>query len=145
VEVRNTILAVLGALVLVLKHSYAGAGQVLVRSYAGNASVSFALYFAALSAATPRVAKAAVPEDPGTHVSVPALVARHPRAFAAAAAFAAVAAFEATDGFGVMANTFDAFDFLADAAGIGVGVLIDVASARALAGLKTRPTPPRRV
>jgi hypothetical protein len=45
-------------------------------------------------------------------------------------AFAAVASFEATNGFGVMSNTFDPWDFLADAAGIGLGVLADLASHR---------------
>ena len=45
-----------------------------------------------------------------------------------------VEAFEATNGFGVMANTYDAVDFVANAAGVGVAVVIDVASSRFLHG-----------
>jgi hypothetical protein len=37
-----------------------------------------------------------------------------------------VGLFEATDGFGVMANTFDPIDFAANAAGVGLAVIVDV-------------------
>ena len=38
----------------------------------------------------------------------------------------AVEAFELTNGFGLLANVFDAGDLLANAAGIGFAVLVDV-------------------
>jgi hypothetical protein len=42
---RNLVFVLLGVGVLVLKGSYAGPMQDIVRSYAGNLFVSFALYF----------------------------------------------------------------------------------------------------
>lgn len=105
ISVRNVALAVLGALVLVLKPAYHGPLYTFVYSYAGNFSVSFALYFAALSA----MAKC-----------------RWPRLTAASATLVAVEAFELTDGFGLLVNVFDAGDLLANAAGIGFAVLVDV-------------------
>lgn len=34
--------------------------------------------------------------------------------------------FEATNGFGVMTNTYDRFDFVANALGVALGVAVDV-------------------
>lgn len=106
IRVRNVALALLGALVLVLKGRYAGPGATLVHGYAGNVSVSFALYFAAVSA---------------THALPP------PRWWAAGLTLAAVTAFELSDGFGVMANVVDLLDLPANALGVGLAVLVDVA------------------
>ncbi|MCZ7662553.1 MAG: hypothetical protein M5U22_06285 [Thermoleophilia bacterium] len=109
--VRNVILAVLGALFLVLKPAYHGPLEDLVFSYAGNFAVSFSLYFAARNA-TSRY--------------------RHPRLVAALATLVAVEAFELTNGFGFMANVFDPIDLLANAAGIAFAVLVDTVSSRLL-------------
>ena len=117
--VRNVILAVLGAVVLMLKHAYAGAGEPVVHAYAGNFVVSFALYFAVL----------------GSVVRF-----RYPRLLAAVVVFAVVTAFELSNGFGVMANVYDPFDVAADAAGIGFAVLVDAVSWRALTGSSRLPT-----
>ena len=103
--VRNVALAVLGALVLVLKPAYRGPFEDSVLSYAGNFAVSFSLYFAALTATSGH---------------------EHARLLAAAATLVAVEAFELTNGFGLLANVFDAGDLLANAAGIGFAVLVDV-------------------
>ena len=46
---RNTVLALAGAAVLVLKSRYSGPLDRLVCSHAGNCAVSFALYFAAVT------------------------------------------------------------------------------------------------
>ena len=63
-RVRNVFFAVLGAVVLVLKPAYRGPFEDVVRSYVGNLSVSFALYFAAINATVgfrrPRRAAAAL-------------------------------------------------------------------------------------
>ena len=124
---RNVFFALLGAAGLVLKSSYAGPLQPIVHSYGGNLSVSFALYFASVSA-TRRY--------------------RHPRIFAALITFAAVASFELTDGFGILANVYDAADLLADGAGVGSAVLVDLLSDRLMSrgrgggSAVTEPAPP---
>lgn len=109
--VRNVAFALLGAGVLVLKASYAGAGEQVVGAYAGNVFVSFALYFATSSAVSGR---------------------RHPRLLTAAITLAAVTAFEVGDGFGIMANVYDPVDLLANALGVGLAVLADAISSTLL-------------
>jgi hypothetical protein len=109
-RVRNVIFAVLGAFVLVLKPAYRGPFEGVARAYVGNVSVSFALYFAAVSATAGF---------------------RRPRPAAAALTLIAVEAFELTDGFfGAMGNVFDPYDLLANAIGVGLAVVVDVATAR---------------
>ena len=96
---------------MVLKPAYHGPLEDAVYSYAGNFSVSFALYFATLNATAKY---------------------RRPRLLAAVATLVAVELFEITNGFGVMANVFDRFDLLANAAGIVVAILVDAATTRVL-------------
>jgi hypothetical protein len=103
--IRNVVMALLGAAVLVLVPAYDGPAAEVVGAYGGNVAVSFALYFAALGASARF---------------------RWPRLIAASATLLTVELFEATDGFGVMANTFDPVDFVANAAGVGLAVLVDV-------------------
>jgi hypothetical protein len=110
---RNTVLAVIGAGALVLKDSYVGPFSQTVHACAGNVAVSFALYFAALSAAQRF---------------------RHPRLGAALVVLLAVTAFEISDGFGFMANVYDPVDLLANAAGVGFAVAVDLVSARLMSG-----------
>jgi uncharacterized membrane protein len=108
-KLRNVLFDLLGVGVLLLKGSYAGPMQDLVRSYAGNVFVSFALYFVSSFAVRDR---------------------RHARLLAALIALVAVTSFELTDGFGFMANVYDPVDLLANAAGIGLAVGVDVLTAR---------------
>lgn len=108
-RVRNTVLAVIGVVALLLKASYAGPFAEVVHSYAGNFVVSFALYFAAVSGTEP---------------------CRWPRAGAVAIVLLAVTLFEIADGFGFMANVYDPVDLLANAAGVGFALVVDVLSAR---------------
>lgn len=114
-RVRNVVLALLGAAILVLKPAYHGPGEVAVQSYAGNVAVSFALYFAAINT-TARF--------------------RRPRLLAALAALVVVEAFEIFDGFGVMANVVDPVDLVANMVGIALALAVDVLTAR---GLRRRP------
>ena len=94
----------LGAVVLVLKRHYAGPFDEMVHSYAGNISVSFALYFVAI------------------HLP---LRNSHKRIVTAGLVLAAVELFEAFNGFGVMANVYDPFDFLANAVGVAFAWAVD--------------------
>jgi hypothetical protein len=109
--IRNVIFAVLGALGLVLNPAYRGPLRHIVHAYGGNFSVSFGLYFAALSAAK-RFGFG--------------------RLAAAIATLLAVEAFELTNGFGVMVNDYDPVDLIANAAGVAAAVGIDVATIRLL-------------
>lgn len=101
---RDVICILAGVAGLVLVSRYAGPGEILVHSYGGNVSVSFAVYFLAR-----RV----------THGS------RWPVLLAVALALGAVELFELMDGFGIMSNTYDPLDLLANAIGIGAGAVLD--------------------
>ena len=97
-------LAILGAILLVLKGKYHGPAEVLVWAHGGNFAVSFSLYFAAINA-----------------------VLKYPRNWLLAAILTllAVNLFEAFDGFGFMTNVYDQWDYLANAAGVAIAVLVD--------------------
>ncbi len=88
------------------KSGYRGPYEVLVHSYAGNTGVSFAVYFLML-------------------LSVPR------RWVAAALAMGVVCLFEAADGFGVMTNTYDGWDYAANGVGVGLGWAADAVIPRA--------------
>ena len=111
---RYTVFIILGIAILVIKPVYTGPGGDIVYAYAGNVSVSFALYFLALIAFARRGIT-----DGGLA-----------RAFAAGLALIVVEFFEVADGFGFMENTYDTFDLLANMLGIGIAVLADMATAR---------------
>jgi hypothetical protein len=106
---RNILFDLLGVLVLILKSHYTGRFSEGVHSYAGNFAVSFSIYFLAAIAAS--------------QVGLG-------RAAAAVGALLVVEAFEITNGFGVMSNTYDPVDLLANAAGIGFAILVDLATWR---------------
>jgi hypothetical protein len=111
ITIRNVALAVLGAAVLVLKSAYHGPFEHALNAYAGNVAVSFALYFAAINA-TSRYGR--------------------PRLLAAALTLLAVELFEITNGFGVMENIYDPADFIANAAGVGLAVIVDLGTGQFL-------------
>ena len=101
---RNTALAILGATLLVFKGKYHGPAEELIWAHGGNLAVSFSLYFAAINA-----------------------VWKYPRNWLLAAILVllAVGLFEAFDGFGFMTNVYDQRDYLANAAGVTLAVLVD--------------------
>jgi hypothetical protein len=118
ITVRNVALALAGAAVLVLAPADHGPFSDLIQGYAGDVAVSFALYFAAVNATS-----------------------RYPRSrlLAAFLTLLAVGLFELTDGFGVMANTYDPGDLLADAAGVGLAVIVDIVTTPIMRGRHERP------
>jgi hypothetical protein len=101
--------ALVGVAVFVAKRSYHGPFVETVASYGGNFAVSFAVYFITAIGAS-----------------------RHGlgRIAAAAVALLTVESFEVTNGFGVMANTFDPVDLLANAAGVATALAVDLAITR---------------
>ena len=102
---RNVLFVLLGIAVLVLKPMYSGPYDEIVYAYAGNVSVSFAVYFLFTNLEFPQKYKGAL---------------------AAICAFLVVELFEAFDGFGVMSNTYDPIDYLANGIGIALALLLDV-------------------
>lgn len=97
-------LVLLGVAGLLTKRRYAGPLQDLVLSYGGNVSVSFAVFFL---------------------LGASSLGARLGPARTAGAALLAVEAFELADGFGVMRNTYDPLDLVANAVGVAAAWALD--------------------
>ncbi|MCD4802940.1 MAG: hypothetical protein K8R16_08355 [Anaerolineales bacterium] len=102
---RNLVFIFLGVLVLLFKSSYTGPCAELFYRYASNFSVSFAIYFIAQLGFYP----------------LP-----YPKLISAAGALLAVELFELTNGFGVMLNFYDPWDYFANALGVGLALGIDL-------------------
>ncbi len=107
--IRYTIFVLLGTAGLVLKSWFSDCLPNFVLNYAGNLCVSFAVYFIV------RLASANL---------------RFNRVIIAITALLIVELFEATNGFGVMSNTYDRLDFLANALGISLAIVVDVTTER---------------
>lgn len=103
---RNLLFVFLAIALFLLKGRYSGPFQELIYSYAGNVTVSFALYFVFLKLCL---------MSPG-----------YGRLIAAASVLACVESFELFNGFGFMANTYDPFDLLANAIGVGCALSLDI-------------------
>lgn len=105
---RSTLFVLIGVAGLLLKSWFSGSLSDFTYSYAGNLSVSFAVYFIVRLGALGKM-------KPG---------------FCAIIALVIVELFEATNGFGVMTNIYDRFDFLANALGVALGVAVDLIASR---------------
>lgn len=106
---RNVFFVLLGVAALVLKRHYSGSFVETVYSYGGNVSASFAVYFV---------------------VGISTLGWRFGRLTTVGIALLVVELFEATNGFGVMTNVYDRVDFVANALGVGLALVIDTATYR---------------
>jgi glycopeptide antibiotics resistance protein len=107
---RNLLFVAVAIILFLMKRQYAGPFQELVQSYAGNVTVSFALYFVFLRMCM--------------------MLPRFGRLIAAALVLVCVESFELLDGFGFMSNTYDSFDLLANAIGVGFALSLDVMMSR---------------
>lgn len=107
---RDLLMVLAGVTGLLLKRWLAKSLGDVALSYAGNLSASFAVYFVISIAAVPRL----------TRVMIAAL------------ALVVVEGFELTNGFGIMTNVYDPFDYLANAIGIGLALCADAGSSRLL-------------
>ena len=103
--VRNTIFALIGAILLVLKSQYTGPYSEVVLSYSGNICASFAVYFIV------RLSNRRI---------------RINRFLNAVMALLIVQIFEITNGFGVMLNVYDPLDLIANTIGIAAAILVDI-------------------
>jgi len=104
-KTRNVVFVLLGMAVFLMKREYAGPLQEIVHAYAGNLSISFALYFVLMNLQLPLTIK---------------------KLLAASLALAAVELFEACNGFGFMVNTYDPIDFVVNAIGISFALGLDI-------------------
>ena len=102
---RNLLFIFLGVLVLLFKRYYAGPCSELFYRQGSNFAVSFAVYFIAQLGFYP----------------LP-----YPKLVSAAGALLAVELFELTNGFGVMLNFYDPWDYFANALGVGLALGIDL-------------------
>jgi len=107
---RNLGFVAVAIVLFLMKKQYAGPFEELVVAYGGNVTVSFALYFVFL-----RMCMMS-PRFGGLIAAVLVLVC--------------VQSFELLDGFGFMANSYDAFDLLANAIGVGLAFGIDTVLVR---------------
>jgi len=115
--IRNIFMILAGTGGLLIKRWVSGclSGSLseLAYSYLGNLAVSFAVYFLV------------------SNFNVSILPrGRMNRVTIAVIALVVVEGFELTNGFGVMTNVYDPFDYLANALGVALAYLVDVVSAR---------------
>jgi len=103
-KVRNVLFILLGVLVLLLKQSYNGPDQEIVKSYSGNLSISFAVYFIICFSSD--------------HWKQNKLIT-------AIISLTIVELFEITSGFGIMKNVFDIFDLFVNLIGVISALLLD--------------------
>jgi hypothetical protein len=105
---RNVLLVLVGVASLPVKERFADSVGELLYSYLGNLTVSFAFYFVVSIGAWSGLTRVGI----------------------AAIALVVVEGFELTNGFGVMTNVYDPFDYLANALGVVLAYFIEVISAR---------------
>lgn len=103
---RNVIMILIGVSGLLLKSWFSDSISELLHCYLGNLTVSFAVYFLISAGVDGRLNRI-------TYALIALLV---------------VEAFELADGFGVMANVYDPFDYYVNALGISLAWLVDVFS-----------------
>ena len=108
-KARNVLFVLFGVAALVMKRHYSGPFVDIVQSYGGNASASFAVYFV---------------------IRLVTSGWKHERLLTACVALLVVELFEATNGFAVMTNVYDPFDFVANALAVGLALLVDRSSSR---------------
>ena len=108
-QIRYFVFIALGIFILLFKRHYNGPFAELVYNQGSNFSVSFAVYFIGVMGFS----------------SFP-----HPRLLAFIGALLAVESFELLNGFGVMANVYDAWDLQANALGIGLALVVDLLMGR---------------
>ncbi len=107
-HIRNIVMVLAGVAALLAKSWFRDALGGLAHSYLGNISASFSVYFI---------------------ISI-GMTHKARRLLIAAISLAIVEAFELTDGFGVMTNVYDPFDYFANVLGVALASAVDLLSAR---------------
>jgi len=109
-RLRNIILVLVGVSGLLVKRWLSASLSEMVYSYLGNVSISFSVYYLVSIGARGRLNKAVY----------------------AVIALLAVESFELADGFWVMSNVYDHYDLVANAIGVAMALVVDVALNRVL-------------
>jgi hypothetical protein len=108
-KIRNVSFILLGVILLILKQKYSGPYIEIVKSYLGNFSISFAVYFI---------------------VEINDHLWKTNKVITAIIALVVVSLFELTNGFGVMTNVYDTIDLLVNLAGVLLALVLDSFTAR---------------
>ena len=103
-KVRNVLFVLLGVLVLLLKQSYGGPSQEIVKSYSGNLSISFAVYFLICFSS----------DNWKQNKFITAIIS-----------LTILELFEITNGFVIMTNTYDTIDLLINLIGVILALVVD--------------------
>ena len=103
-KVRNVLFVLLGVLVLLLKHSFNGPALEIVKSYSGNLSISFAVYFLLCFSS----------DHWKQNKFITAIIS-----------LIIAELFEITNGFGIMTNTYDIIDLLINLIGVILALAVD--------------------
>ena len=114
---RNILMVLIGVSGLLLKSWFSDSISEFTYSYLGNLSVSFAVYFLVVLGASGRLNKA----------------------ICAAIALLVVEGFELANGFGIMTNIYDPFDYLANALGVALAYFVDVLTSRMILATRSKP------
>jgi len=104
-RIRNLAIILFSCLVLFLKQYYSGPFKGLIQAYGSNILVSFAIYFLAL------VWLETLPQT---------------RLLSGIGSLLIVELFELLNGIGPTSNTFDPMDFIANALGITLALVVDL-------------------
>lgn len=108
-KVRNVLFILLGILVLLLKQIYNGPSLEIVKSYSGNLSISFSVYFL---------------------LSFSSDHWKQNKLITAIMSLIIVELFEITNGFGIMTNTYDTIDLFANLLGVILALAVDTLLAK---------------
>ena len=103
-KVRNVLFILFGVLVLLLKQIYNGPALEIVKSYSGNLSISFAVYFLLCFSS----------DHWKQNKFITAIIS-----------LIIVELFEITNGFGIMTNTYDIIDLFANLIGVVLALAVD--------------------
>lgn len=103
-KIRNVSFVLIGVMLLIIKQKYSGPYLEFIRSYLGNISVSFAVYF--------------IVQFSDDYWKANKIVT-------AFIAIIAVNLFELTNGFGVMTNVYDGYDMLVNFVGVLLALMLD--------------------
>lgn len=104
----NLLMILIGILGLILKKWFSHAISETVYSYLGNFAISYAIFFL-------------------TNIATENCLNRFRTVLIS---LAVVEIFEMTDGFGIMTNVYDPYDYLANALGVSLAFVVDVISTR---------------
>ena len=103
-KARNVLFILLCVSVLLLKQIYNGPGLEIVKSYSGNLSISFAVYFLICFSS----------DHWKQNKFITAIIS-----------LTIVELFEITNGFGIMKNVFDIFDLFVNLIGVILALVLD--------------------